>query len=79
MHLKPRISEHDLINAQGRALRCMMNGMHMPILNGMQLFPGTNGTTCFSASGGHSVLDYALAHVDALPDIKSFKIGEKHP
>lgn len=27
---------------------------------------------------GDTVLDYALAHVDALPDIKSFKVGAKH-
>lgn len=53
-----RSSADEMINLHGRALRCMMNGMHMPILNGMKLFPRTNEMTCYSANGGSCVVDY---------------------
>lgn len=68
-----KTSDDNTINAQHRTLRSMVNGLHMPILNGMQLFPNTGKMTCFLTSGGHNMLDYALAH------IKSFNIGEKYP
>ena len=45
----------------------------------MRLFPGTGKITCFSASGGQCVLNYALVHVNALPHITDFKIGSKWP
>lgn len=61
--LQDRSSEDDTINPQGRAFICNMNGLYMPILNGMQLFLGTVKMTYFLANGGYSVLDYALAHV----------------
>ena len=45
----------------------------------MHLFPRIDNMTCSSANGGHSVLDYPLAHAKALTTIKSFKIGTKYP
>lgn len=30
-----RSSKYETVNPQGRALRCMINGLHMPVLNGM--------------------------------------------
>ena len=45
----------------------------------MHLFPSTSKITCFSPSRGHSVLNYALVHVNGLPIIKNFKIGSKWP
>lgn len=74
-----RHSEDTDTNAHGRALMDMVNGLHMPILNGMNCFPDTTGYTCYSASGGSSVVDYAMIHMDALCMIKEFWLGEKHP
>ena len=49
-----RHSEDTNTNAYSRALMDMVNGLHMPILNGVDYFPDTKGYTCYSASGGSS-------------------------
>ena len=50
----------------------------MPILNGMKCFLDTKGYTCYSTSGGSSVVDYAMVHINDLCMIKEFLLGEKH-
>lgn len=67
----------DMVNTHGQALS-IVNGLHMPILNGMQLFLGTGGPTCYLARGGSSVLDYALAHLDTLCLIRNLKLEDKN-
>lgn len=54
----------DTVNQHGKALYGMVNGMYMPILNGMCLFPNTGGIPTVLQSGGSSVLDYVIAHMD---------------
>ena len=39
-----------------------------------EINPQGRALRCYLASGGFSVLDYALAHIDALSSIKSFKM-----
>ena len=53
-------------NTHGHALMDMVNGLHMPILNGMKCFLNIEGHTCYSASGGSSVVDYAMVHINDL-------------
>ena len=72
-----RQSEDKDTNAYGHALMDMINGLHMPILNGTRCFPHTGGHTCYSASGGHSVVDYVMVHMNNLHIVK--QLGEKHP
>ena len=54
------------VNADGRALCSLMHSMHMVVLNGMHLFPHTHGYTCHTTNDGHSVVDYAMVHVNAM-------------
>ena len=44
----------------------MVNGLHMLILNGMKSFCDAKGYTCYLASGGSSVVDYAMVHINYL-------------
>ena len=73
-----RRSEDTKSNVHGRTLMDMVNGLHMPILNDMNCFLDTKRYTCYSASGGSSVVDYAMVHINDLRMIKEFWLGEKH-
>ena len=68
-----RCSTNDMVNTHGGALRCMVNGLDMPILNGMQLFPSTRGTTCYSAGGRSSVSEVDTKTHKAPPNNKNLK------
>ena len=70
-----RASQDVMVNAQGRTLCNLMQGMHLLVLNGMHLFPHTQGYTCHTASDGHSVVDYALVHLKAIHIVNKFELG----
>ena len=72
-----RASQDVMVNAQGRALCNLMQGMHLLVLHGMQLFPHTQGYTCHTASDGHSVVDYALVHLNAIHIVNKFELGHR--
>ena len=74
-----RASQDVMVNAQGRALCNLMQGMHLLALNGMHLFPHTQGYTCHTASDGHSVVDYALLHLNAIHIVNKFELGHRIP
>ena len=74
-----RQSQDKNMNAQGRALCTLMDGMHLLALNGMHLFPLTDAYTCHTASHGHSVVDYALMHINAMKYVHKFELGSRIP
>ena len=74
-----RVSQDDTINTHGRALCNLMHGMHLLVLNGMHLFPHTHMYTCHTASDGHSVVDYALVHINTMQYVNRFKLGHRIP
>ena len=74
-----RTSSDPKVNAHGRALRSVMNGLHMLVLNGMKCFQKSDMATCFPASGGCSVLDLALVHVNTMGLMKGFSVEDKQP
>ena len=43
-----------------------------------ELFPNAKEYTCYLASGGSSVVNYAMVHINDLCMIKEFWLGEKH-
>ena len=67
------------VNAQGRALGNLMDGMHLLALNGMRLYPHTKEFTCMTASGGSSVVDYALVQINAMKHVCQFELGCQMP
>ena len=56
-----------------------MHGMHLVVLNGMHLFPHTHMYTCHTTSDGHSVVDYALVHVNTMQYVNRFELGHRIP
>lgn len=74
-----RCSQDKETNAHGDALMTLINGLQMIVLNGTCLFPSTKVPTCFPASGGQSVVDYALASIDAIHQVVGYEIGPKLP
>eukprot|EP00249_Psilotum_nudum_P007164 c20359_g1_i1 orf=232-651(+) len=74
-----RCSEDKETNAHGRALEQLINGMHMLVMNGTTPYPQSKSYTCFPASGGSSIIDYALISLEAWHIIHNFTIGSKPP
>ena len=75
-----RQSQDKTMNAQGRELCNLMDGMHLLVLNGMHLYPLTNEYTCHTANSGHSVVDYALVHINAMRwYVDNFELGHWVP
>ena len=56
-----------------------MDGMHLLALNGMHLFPLTDAYTCHTANHGHTVVDYALMHINAMKYVHKFELGSRIP
>ena len=67
-----RQSQDKTMNAQGRELCNLMDG-------GMRLYPLTNEYTYHTANSGHSVVDYALVHINAMRYVDSFELGHRVP
>ena len=56
-----------------------MDGMHLLVLNGMCLYPLTDDYTCHTANNGHSMVDYALVHIDVMREVSRFELGHRIP
>ena len=74
-----RQSADHMTNTQGKLMKYMLNGLHMLVLNGMACFKRCGEFTCYASSGGSSVVDLAIAHVDSMHIIDDFQLGEKRP
>eukprot|EP00249_Psilotum_nudum_P018178 c26677_g1_i1 orf=2-457(-) len=74
-----RNSEDKGMNQHGRALEQLVNGMQMIVINGTTPFPKSKSCTCFPASGGSSIIDYALINLEAWHLVHNFTLGEKTP
>ena len=56
-----------------------MHGMHLMVLNGMHLFSHTHEHTCHTTNDGHSVVDYAIVHAEAMKYVNKFELGHRIP
>ena len=72
-----RHSQDKECTSYGRSLIDMGTTHGLAILNGLQIFPASNGFTCFPHRHGASTVDYVLAQSNLIPLIKDFNIGPR--